>query len=444
MPKHLDLPSDGPRTAHHPDSSATVADSGRLVFLVEKDAALARDLSTQIGYFGYTVRLFGDLCSFSAAIRTTRPAAIILDVAPFGDNQCDMAALDGIHGQGAKPVPVLFISARGDMNSRLQAVHAGCDAYFTKPVDLGGLIDKLDALTSTVPAEPYRVLIVEDSVPLAAYYAQILNGAGMVAETVNDPMQTLDKLVEFRPDMVLLDLYMPGCDGFELAAVIRQQEEFVGISIVFLSAESDLGRQLFALRLGGDDFLIKPIEPDHLVSVVTSRVERSRVLRSFMVRDSLTGLLNHTAIKEQLEIQLARTKRLNGSLSFAMLDIDHFKTVNDTYGHSVGDRVLKSLSRLLQQRLRATDILGRYGGEEFAVILNDTDGPAAVKVLDQIRADLSRIRYFASGEEFSIAFSGGVADFPHFFEASTLNEAADKAMYEAKRGGRNRLVLAQG
>lgn len=444
MSKHLDIHSDGPRMALQTDSPAVNADSGRLVFLVEKDAVLARDISTQIGYFGYTVRLFSDLCSFSAAIRKTRPAAIILDISPIEDDECGMAALNGIHGLAAKPVPVLFISARSDMKSRLQAVHAGCDAYFTKPVDLGGLIDKLDALTSNVPAEPYRVLIVEDSVSLAAYYTQILNGAGMAVEVVSDPMQTLDKLIEFRPDLVLLDLYMPACDGFELAAVIRQQEEFVGISIVFLSAEDNIDRQLFALRLGGDDFLIKPIEPDHLVSVVTSRVERSRVLRSFMVRDSLTGLLNHTAIKEQLEIQLARTKRLNGKLSFAMLDIDHFKLVNDTYGHSVGDRVLKSLSRLLQQRLRETDILGRYGGEEFAVILNDTDGPAAMKVLDEIREDLSRIRYFANGKEFSITFSAGVADFPHFSEAGTLNEVADKAMYEAKRGGRNRLLLARG
>ena len=436
--------SDAPQMAGQPDSPEANADSGRLVFLVESDAALAHDLSSQIGYFGYTVRLFRDLCSFSTAIKATRPAAIIMDGVPFGDDACSVAALEGIRGTVAKLVPVLFISAHGDMKARLQAVHAGCDAYFTKPVDVVGLIDKLDALTSSVPAEPYRVLIVENSASLAKSYVALLKGAGMVAEAIGDPMQTLDKLIEFRPDMVLLDLYMPACDGFELAAVIRQQEEFVGISIVFLSAEANIGWQLFALRLGGDDFLIKPIEPDHLVSVVTSRVERSRVLRSFMVRDSLTGLLNHTAIKEQLEIQLARTKRLNGKLSFAMLDIDHFKSVNDAYGHSVGDRVLKSLSRLLQQRLRETDIVGRYGGEEFAVIMNDTDGPAAVKVLDQIREDLSHIRHLASGKEFSITFSGGLADFPHFFEAGTIGEAADKALYEAKRGGRNRLVLAQG
>ncbi|MDP3482817.1 MAG: diguanylate cyclase [Sulfuricella sp.] len=444
MPKTSDPHSDAPQMAGQPDSPAAKADGGRLVFLVESDAALARDLSSQIGYFGYTVRLFRDLCSFGAAIKATRPAAIIMDSVSFGDDACSVAALDGIRGMAAKPVPLLFISAHGDMKARLQAVHAGCDAYFTKPVDVGGLIDKLDALTSNVPAEPYRVLIVENSASLAKSYATLLKGAGMVAEVISDPMQTLDKLVEFRPDIVLLDLHMAACDGFELATVIRQQEEFVGISIVFLSAESNIGQQLFALRLGGDDFLIKPIEPAHLVSVVASRVERSRVLRSFMVRDSLTGLLNHTAIKEQLEIQLARTRRLNGKLSFAMLDIDHFKLVNDTYGHSVGDRVLKSLSRLLQQRLRETDIVGRYGGEEFAVILNDTDGPAAVKVLDQIREDLSCIRHLASGKEFSITFSGGVADFPHFLDAGTLGEAADKALYEAKCGGRNRLVLAQG
>ncbi|MGE5027759.1 MAG: diguanylate cyclase [Betaproteobacteria bacterium] len=444
MSNPLEVRPEGPKVARQPDLPAANTDSSKLVFLVEKDEALARDWSVQLGYFGYAVQPFSDLCGLCAAIGATRPAAIILDAVSFEDEACGMATMGGIHSLVAKPVPVLFISARSDMKSRLQAVHTGCDAYFTKPLDLAALIDKLDALTSTVPIEPYRVLIAEDPASLAVYYAEVLKEAGMVVEVIGDPMQTLDKLAEFRPDLVLLDLYMPACDGFELAAVIRQQEEFVGISIVFLSDEDNLSRQLFALRLGGDDFLIKPIAPDCLISVVTSRIERSRVLRSFMVRDGLTGLLNHTAIKEQLEIQLARTKRLNGKLSFAMIDIDHFKSVNDIYGHMVGDRVLKSLSRLLQQRLRVTDILGRYGGEEFAVILNDTDGPVAMKVLDQVREDMSHIRYFASGQEFSITFSGGVADYPNFTEMGALNEAADKAMYEAKRGGRNRLILAQG
>jgi diguanylate cyclase (GGDEF)-like protein len=198
------------------------------------------------------------------------------------------------------------------------------------------------------------------------------------------------------------------------------------------------------MSLGGDDFLTKPIKPGHLVSSVSSRIQRSRMLRSFMVRDSLTGLLNHTAIKDQLEREVARAKRLKTPLAYAMIDIDLFKRVNDTYGHPVGDRVIKSLSRLLKQRLRETDVVGRYGGEEFAVIMSDTDGPAAMKVLDNIRDAFSRFSHLADGKEFSVTFSGGIADVALSGDAIKLGDFADRALYEAKHAGRNRLVLAQG
>lgn len=422
--------------------SQHLANAARLIFLIQQDAGLAQELKRQIGYFGYVVRHFRDLCGYIASVEGARPQAIILDSIDFARDPCGIAAMERI--RNIESLPTLFISDRDDVDSRLRAVHAGCDAYFAKPVDVSALIDKLDQLTLQGPAEPYRVLVMEDTRTLAAHYANILKSAGMVVETVVDPLLILEKLVEFRPDLVLLDYAQPSCDGFELAAVIRQREEFVGVLIVFLSDEADIGRRLFALRIGSDDYLVKPVDPDYLISVVTSRVERSRVLCSFMVRDGLTGLLNHSAIKEQLEIQLARTKRLNGKMSFAMIDIDHFKGINDTYGHSVGDRVLKSLSRLLRQRLRETDIVGRYGGEEFAVILNDTDGLAAMHVLDQIRNDLSRFRHSTRDGEFFITFSAGVADFPSYLEGCALSEAADQGLYQAKNAGRNRIVLVQG
>jgi len=161
-----------------------------------------------------------------------------------------------------------------------------------------------------------------------------------------------------------------------------------------------------------------------------------------MIRDSLTGLLNHTAIKDQLDGEVARAKRQNKPLSFAMIDIDNFKRVNDNYGHPAGDRVIKSLARLLKQRLSANDLVGRYGGEEFAVILVDTEGAAALKVLDTIRNDFSQLRLVADEKEFSASFSCGIAEVTKFPDANGLCDAADKALYKAKHAGRNRVMLS--
>lgn len=140
---------------------------------------------------------------------------------------------------------------------------------------------------------------------------------------------------------------------------------------------------------------------------------------------------------------MARAQRLSAPLIFAMIDIDHFKRVNDTYGHPVGDRVIRSLSRLLKQRLRGTDVVGRYGGEEFAVILGGADARAATKVLNGIREDFSRLRHLGDEQEFGVTFSCGVAQFPDFDSPTKINDAADKALYEAKHAGRNRVALAQ-
>jgi diguanylate cyclase (GGDEF)-like protein len=238
-----------------------------------------------------------------------------------------------------------------------------------------------------------------------------------------------------------MDVYMPGCTGIELAAVIRQQSAYLGIPIVYLSAETNLRKQLLALRLG-DDFLTKPIRPEYLISAVMSRVQRFRALRSLMLRDSLTGLLNHTAFEEYIGREIARVRRQGTPLAVALIDLDHFKTVNDTYGHPTGDRVLKSVARVLQQRLRRTDVIGRYGGEEFAVLFPNTIGRQAQRVVDEVRTTFAQVRHQSDSKEFHVTFSGGVATCPPYNEAARLTEAADQALYAAKEAGRNCVVLA--
>lgn len=412
----------------------------RKIYIVEDDVTFAEGLKNQLSYFGYDVSMFHTLESFKTALKKNDGAVVVMDISFPEDSWGGVRVMQEVQQGREVPVPVVFLSAHDEFDTRLKAVRSGGIAYFNKQINVSALIDKLDQLTSNQPMAAYRVLIVDDSPALTAYYAAVLEQAGMTTLSVNDPLTVMKPLFEFDPDLILIDMYMPGCNGMELAAVIRQLEAFVSIPIVFLSAEKDLDKQLAAVNLGGDDFLTKPIQPQHLVASVTSRIRRSLMLRSFMVRDSLTGLLNHTTIKDQLDREVARAKRQGSRYCFAMVDIDFFKKVNDTYGHPAGDRVIKSLSRLLKQRLREIDSVGRYGGEEFAVILTDTEGATAIKVLDKIREDFSRLRHIADGVEFSVTISCGIADVADFADSTMLCDAADKALYKAKHGGRNQVV----
>lgn len=416
----------------------------RRVFVVEDDVELANELKVQLSYFGFEVDVFHTLDDFRRFMQDNTGGVVLMDINFPEDHLGGIHIMDELQQGRAMPLPVIFLSAEVGLDFRLAAVRAGGVAYLNKPVNIGTLIDKLDELTSTLVATAYRVLIVDDSVNLTEYYTAALEQAGMSVRVVNDPLAVMQPLLEFAPDLILIDMYMPGCNGMELARIIRQMDDFISIPIVFLSAEVNQDKQLLAIGMGGDDFLTKPIQVQHLVSSVASRIKRSLVLRSFMVRDSLTGLLNHTAIKDQLAREMARAKRQGKPLVFAMVDIDHFKLVNDGYGHPAGDRVIKSLSRLLKQRLREHDLVGRYGGEEFAVILVDADGPSAIKILDNIRNDFAQLRHLAGNQEFSVTFSAGIADIAHYAEASRLTDAADKALYKAKHAGRNQVVLADG
>ncbi|MBL8499291.1 MAG: diguanylate cyclase [Nitrosomonas sp.] len=420
------------------------APTSSLIYVVEADAEAAQELALQLRYYGYEVEVFNHLDKFRAAVQHRPDAIILMDVEFPEDEMGGILVMEQIQKELAQPARVIFISTHDAMAYRLGAVRAGGVAYFTKPINSTELIDQLDLITASQIQEPFRVLIVDDSQTILAYHATILEQAGMLVKAVAEPLKLLGALNDFNPDLILMDLYMPGCNGVELARVIRQIDGFLSTPIVYLSSENDFNTQAEAMSLCGDDFLVKPIGAGHLVSAVTTRATRARFLRSLMIHDGLTGLLNHTAIKEELAREVIRSSRLNSPLSLAMVDIDFFKKVNDTYGHAAGDRVLKSLARLLKQRLRETDIVGRYGGEEFAVIMNDTDAASAAKVIDEIRTVFSRLLHLSHDEEFSVNFSCGIADLAHFSDAVSLSEAADKALYQAKQRGRNKVIVNAG
>ncbi|WP_018077451.1 diguanylate cyclase response regulator [Thiobacillus denitrificans] len=244
-------------------------------------------------------------------------------------------------------------------------------------------------------------------------------------------------LKQLNPDLILMDMYMPNCTGVEVARIIRQHDEFLSTPIVYLSGETNVALQVDAMRLGGDHFLTKPFNPVFLNAIVKSKIERYRALRRTMYHDSLTGLLNHSSGKHMLDMLLSGVAHEGGFLSVVMMNIDHFKQVNDTYGHPVGDQVIRSLSWLLKQHLRKHDILCRYGGEEFLIGLPHTDAEQAFAVMDRIRQDFAQIRHPYRDTHFLA--SGGIATYPLHQTGDALIKAADEALYQAKHDGRNRI-----
>ncbi len=417
--------------------------SGKLILLVDDDRVFALNLGMQISHFGYDVRTVAHLQDLATAAGETPPAAVILDILFTGEKEKGTEAARRLYPEDRPRPPLVFLSEAGDFATRLEAVRAGGGAFFTKPVDLGDLIGTLDALTNPRPVDPLRVLIVEDEPELAEHFGLLLGQAGMKIAKVNRPEDALQALSEFNPELVLMDLYMPGCSGLELAALIRQIPGFLTLPIVFLSVESRIQQQMKAIDLGADDFLTKNIAPQYLISSVTARAQRARILQSFMSRDGLTGLLNHTHMKEQIVVEVARSRRLRSPLSLAMIDVDRFKEVNDTHGHATGDRVLKSLAYLLRQRLRRTDVLGRFGGDEFAVLLTDTSAEKAAEVLEEVRAAFGQVIHPAEGTTVTCTLSVGVAGLEENADAQGLSDAADRALYLAKEEGRNRVARAR-
>ena len=424
--------------------SATVSPSPaapNLVYVVEDDELLANEWSAQLQHYGFAVRRFGSLAEFDKAMRSQPPAAVLMDQNLLDGSSGNHLLFRPAHARVT--APVILVSGSGDFETRLAAVRAGAAAFLTKPLDMAALTDRLSALLYPENNDPYRIVIVDDSEEIGVYHATLLRAAGLQVDVVADPLALMQHIGTTVPDLLLLDVYMPGCSGLELAAVLRQQDAYAGIPIVFLSSETDVGRQLAALDIGGDDFLAKPVSPERLVAAVQARVKRARAMRALMSHDGLTGLLNHLSSKDAIEREGLLARRQQRAFCVALIDVDHFKKVNDQHGHPVGDRVLKSLARLLSQRLRRSDVIGRYGGEEFIVALPDTDPETGFQVLNRIREAFSDIEHRVGETGFKVTFSAGLAgQRPNTDNVIALIAEADRALYAAKAAGRNRILLA--
>ena len=412
------------------------------VYLALQDHARATYLAQQLQCFGLSASAFNDSSAFIEAMAEREPAAIVMDLDFGGPGQGLQLSAEMQQVMDA-PLPLVFCSSDcADSRTRLLAAQAGGKDLLIGSLDASSLIERIESLSRTADYEPFKVLIIDSEQTRDRQIAPLMNSAGIITATLSEPVAAMDALTDFQPDLLILDMDMPACSGPDLARAIRFNDQYLSLPLLYLSERDDLDHLIAALSEGDDDFLAKPVQPGPLIAIVRNRIAHARNLRSRVVRDPLTGLFNHTHTLYLLEQEQLRAQRSGLPLSFAVLDIDHFKVANDTHGYPLGDRVIKSLALFLKRRLRKSDHIGRLGGEEIAVILPDTDIANACKVLDEIRSRFAEINFSSNGPALLFTFSCGIADLQEGMEVKGLARSADDALWNAKNAGRNRVICS--
>jgi len=296
-----------------------------------------------------------------------------------------------------------------------------------------------------------RVLVVDDEEVIRVLFRDVLEDMGYRVRVAANGESAIKVLEEEPFDLIITDIRMPGIDGMELLRISK--ENYPEIDVIIITGYASVETAVEAMKLGAIDYLTKPLNIDQIRIIVDKVVERRELqqrareaeyYKELSRLDSLTGIFNHTVIHQLLEAEIARAERYGLNLSLLMVDIDHFKRYNDTYGHPVGDQILRELVALLRRSCRSSDLIGRYGGEEFCIIAPQTDKMEALLLGERLVETVSKAEFLIKGPEelsLNITISVGIASYPQdATDKETLLLRADKALYRAKHLGRNRAV----
>jgi diguanylate cyclase (GGDEF)-like protein len=288
-----------------------------------------------------------------------------------------------------------------------------------------------------------NVLVVDDEEIICTLFAAMLGHYGHYhVVTTTDGRQVLDILRREPFDVMLLDMSMPAISGLEVLRQVTQA--FEELPVIIVTGHGSIEIAVESMQAGAADFVTKPVPAAVLHLRIQKALEHART-RRLASTDGLTGVYNHRTFQERLSQEIARAERYSHPLSMLMIDVDHFKVYNDTYGHPQGDIVLQELARLLQETSRASDTVARYGGEEFAIILPETNSVGAQKIAQRLREQVER--YPFPGREImpggTLTISIGAATHASAGSKDALLQAADTALYTAKREGRNRICVAE-
>lgn len=380
-------------------------------------------------------------------------------------------------------IPVVMVTALDQPSDRITGLEAGADDFLTKPVQDIALFARVRSLVrlkvmmaelrnrettesgiggssgqdevALKPVDQTRVLLIVDDVDANGPNREALSEISTLTVLSGSEEKLMERVRERNFDLIIASLSMESADGLRICSQLRSYDETRQVPVLAMVGQDDTTRLVRALEMGINDYVVEPVDPHELMARTKTQLKRKmfadRLRESFHLSmqlattDAVTGVYNRHYMTSHLETLLAAAKRNTKPLSVAMLDIDHFKAVNDTHGHAAGDQVLKEFAHRISTNIRGIDLLARYGGEEFVVVMPDTAIEQAGRISERIRATVSDTTFEVNGQEdgITITVSIGLASLQSPDDTgAALLEVADDALYEAKHAGRNRVVLS--
>lgn len=285
------------------------------------------------------------------------------------------------------------------------------------------------------------VVLIDDDTALLMYIKDELEKQNYAVIAFAEPERAAASLFDLEPDCIIIDVHMHSRNGLDVLTDLKRQMKKRFIPVIMISVDSSKATRMKSYELGADDFIPKPFDLDEFFVRVKRQTEKKRDIDELVMIDELTRVFNRKYLRDSFERIRAQIIREKQHLSAAVIDLDHFKKINDKYGHLAGDKVLVRFADLLKRSIRPSDVPFRFGGEEFLLLLPKTEAEEAKKVLERILAEFSEVAFSEGGESFSCTFSAGIAQFEDYMDYHVLMDLADSTLYEAKKKGRGRVLI---